>query len=926
MNKAETGNVLFTKADVRARKDFRNGQPSVVTIRGKVYDLSAYLSIAVDAATLTPRPESSMFPEDFTAQLTLSQGQDASDRLANQANIDDYLKCMELLFAAGLATESPEALSSCSMNPILIGLSLAVLLPMLMKLVLACVVPFLGLAGAPAYPTSASVLYLVYAKDESPVEMQKCIESIVDSHHPMERKFIFVIVDGEIMTEDSYTNRQQQSYRNMLSVLQYKDGDSNPHQYTSLSQRTETIANMAKVFSGRYCTPNGDFIPYILVSKTGSELEYEDERTVPGARGKRDSLFLLLRTIRALVNRESKLSPLEYEIYQHFVGKLMVDPGRFDYCISMDARSRLDPPAIEKLVNHLDTHPNQVMAGSQIRPTSYLSSFSSVMLSWPFYYGWDMHLRLEGLLGSSIHAFPPYASVLYRLRQVEGGEICILDQELLETFSNNCQVPTTMHDHQQMITGADRYIGTSLFIPYGLNGVKGDYVPKAATFRTLSDISFLGVAIQDFNGTFHLEWRLVREARSGFTQIYAFIRCFWMFCKPVVLLYWYYCLIYGIWLLTQLPKGSITISTLLSNNYLLVGSAVVVIIFLQFVMLFVRLKFALMISSLFYLLFGLPFYEILIPFIAIWCWDYPVAAYRLNSAVGKAQFVPYFSIAEWQNGVAEKRMYQNPAEPAPAMLEEQWIASKPASRKNSQPNILDNDTPGEVNASRLDPWNRVSTVQPLSRTSVVLDDQNTTSPAYSRVNTMRPDSLMPSWEYRSSQLPSPRKSKAATSSQYFQPTNFGEQPRPPPAARGTVRQSTDSADMAWRKSGALSRKSAAMTLNPNRAVSMARSDYSLSTVDGQRMSMRSLAPSTTSVYMDRMSMTDEQLAEMTGGVTKEEIKEEIRFVLDDADLNTVTRREVKEHLYLQFGDAVDVYGEFINSCIEEYTLEKLALI
>jgi len=80
------------------------------------------------------------------------------------------------------------------------------------------------------------------------------------------------------------------------------------------------------------------------------------------------------------------------------------------------------------------------------------------------------------------------------------------------------------------------------------------------------------------------------------------------------------------------------------------------------------------------------------------------------------------------------------------------------------------------------------------------------------------------------------------------------------------------------------------------------------------------------MYLDSMELDDDELAEMAGGITKDEVRDEIHFILEEADLNQVTKREVKEHLYTQFGDGIDVYNDYINHCIEEFTLEKLALI
>ncbi|KAJ3079340.1 hypothetical protein HK102_003852, partial [Quaeritorhiza haematococci] len=62
-------------------------------------------------------------------------------------------------------------------------------------------------------------------------------------------------------------------------------------------------------------------------------------------------------------------------------------------------------------------------------------------------------------------------------------------------------------------------------------------------------------------------------------------------------------------------------------------------------------------------------------------------------------------------------------------------------------------------------------------------------------------------------------------------------------------------------------------------------------------------------------------------VFKADVRDEIAWYLDDTDLNVTTRREVKEHLAARFGhEIVEGLGEFVEDCIEEFTLEKLALL
>lgn len=53
----------------------------------------------------------------------------------------------------------------------------------------------------------------------------------------------------------------------------------------------------------------------------------------------------------------------------------------------------------------------------------------------------------------------------------------------------------------------------------------------------------------------------------------------------------------------------------------------------------------------------------------------------------------------------------------------------------------------------------------------------------------------------------------------------------------------------------------------------------------------------------------------------EAIEQEIRVFLQDADLDSITRAQVKQHLYSVFGELQD--EELVHKCIEDITLEFL---
>jgi hypothetical protein len=156
-------------------------------------------------------------------------------------------------------------------------------------------------------------------------------------------------------------------------------------------------------------------------------------------------------------------------------------------------------------------------------------------------------------------------------------------------------------------------------------------------------------------------------------------------------------------------------------------------------------------------------------------------------------------------------------------------------------------------------------------------------------------------------------SESAAPEPYLKPTNFDEN-RTPIKPKGMLNRNTSASGVT--ESGAM------------RAISTAQSDYysEFGASDyGSSVRYSQMSRPTTSILLPEESLTEEALAEMTG-IGAEDVRQEIRHMLQDADLNSVTRRKIKNRLFMKFGSGIEHYDEFVNTCIEEFTLEKLALV
>jgi len=811
---------VISRSDVSKRNNFKPPKGNItsqtvlpssqIIIRRKVYEIGAYLRAATDNTTFTARADISLFPIEYTNLFLQAQGKDISDQYNALPNADVYLACMDDLFFVGYTPDN----AVCFLFPVTYALAGVVLLPMLLHFLLA-----LGHLAAALFeqvqpkPTSL-VAFLVHCKDESREELIRSVDSIAASNYDANRKVMIFMFDGETMVDER--RQMLPNYRLLLSLLRHSDGESNAQSYTSLAGSIDSLANNAKVYSGVYVGATNDAIPYLVVAKLGGQFEAkETSGAPPGQRGTRDSLRLFLNMMLAANNRDVAMSAVEYEVYVHLAEYLKIDPRQVEYCLTMDGRTQLQARAVSRLVSRLDTQGELSMAVARLEPRHYFDSFSTAMLAWPFFYRWDISLRLEHMTAGSITVPPTKSCVLYRLKHQIFGEPALLDPTIITQFSQGMNVPTTMHQHNQTRVADERFMTAVIKSDRLVQSLSVDYVRDAIAYRSMSDTDMFSLGMEDFNGTFHLFWALTRHASSVWLQVYAFFRAFYMLLTPAVIVCWYYFLGQG--LAQFMPRMSSIKSSKdflqNANGYLMLALFSSIIVLGQLVLMLLRLRLFQFISSLAYFIIGMPLYDVLVPLMAIWNWDTIVPAV-VNGNTNTA-FVASRTLNEWKSmeaGKQEDDQY-SPA-PPPPISPDLLAAQQPRQEMNRWDDI-------EYGEEEVQPLGPVSIMGPSPydefNDRVSLDeDPVIEAPPVAAITPVKP---------------------AAAAQQYFKPTNFDEDR---PAAR--PRDSVGSVG-GWRKSE-IGRKSIVPPVGPDRAVSMARSDYSSvysPSIQGNRVSMRSLA-------------------------------------------------------------------------------------
>lgn len=986
----------------------------MIAINGKVYKIGPYLGAATNAGRLLP--ERSLFPEEFTEALLRNVGRDATAEISGIRQAPEYMKCMDKLFYSGKYATT--FYDGCALiDPVTYSLAALILLVLLLKTFTWFFSGLAHLGFCKISLSTANVVGLISCYNESEYLLKKCIESFAASEYEQNQKLLFIVCDG-IMPN---SKTMKPTYETILNILDQTQTHSRSCSYKSVGEGIHAY-NTAQVFSGQYFYEM-ESIPYILVVKSGSK----NELRRLGNRGKRDSHLLFWGFLNRLSSKESLLSPLDFELLNHFRHYIRVDPRKLEYALTLDADTHLEKHTLAQLVEHLDTNGNSAVVTCQTEIHNHLHNFTTMLQAYSFFLSHEANVSFEGSFGTLSTTWGNCN--LVRLRRSDGS-LCALDTAVLEDYS---KIPDpTMHSRNFIYFGEDR--SSYLWIKNRIENAKVGYSARAVAHTDVPEkfLSMVGQFRQRWNASFHLKWQVLLGKFSLWTKLWTFFDFTSMILLPSVTVYFYS-------LLIRFAFGTYFVS------YLLAPAAFVAFLVINLLLLMLRLRGSYVILLLVFLLFGVPLFFIVLPVIAFWQSDnmlwsdskkvlgsgtlrshgcLPPQLDADGEMCSTVPRVPQLTLLSWEKGDFEtlsQPIYQSyplispvpkssPANlhhkilgkadspkyggaripnksttsPSPKVFTPRSLNHKISQSSDSSAGQLTapiKTSPKVSSSVKQSPRERFDSIDTLddgmsftitsnfskyegtpSGTSTPSLQPTPTPPARSMesLSKIRKQQAKPMKEVtvagsgrkmiqtpvsrpstpkvQPSAVPAPIETKSRNTKEkmYLQPTKFEKT-----ESRTKNSDKTDSRRRRSRRgqSGKIEVHSPAKLATsygsedlPLRALSVAPSDY-LSDAGSSPMDNRSLlTPRNAHRNMSNMfdnndkHVEDEDLIELAGGLTKEEIKEEVRVFLTDIDLNKVTRRQVKDHMYQQFGDSIDFYHDYVNLCIEEFTLEKLALI
>ncbi|KAL0079713.1 chitin synthase-domain-containing protein [Phycomyces blakesleeanus] len=393
------------------------GQAYVI-LDDQVLDVTSYLETATNVVRVSAGMNSRAFaldrmflPLDLTIYLFINLGKDISQyfdgNVSGDATIDDtYRACLKTLFFKGIV---PTAIpTGClRINPALWATMGAGLVYFLLKMNLAnlsrlkFVQRFLFASnhefssiGPFAWPYT---ILLIPCYAESPDTIKQTLDTLARTSYEDSRKLLLFVCDG--LVKSKYDVKE--THVCILEALGYSSTEEPiSRAYVSLGQNRRKI-NCAKVYSGFYETGRNR-VPFMVVVKVGNAREASGTR-VPGNRGKRDSMVLVLGFLERCMNLASnRMTPLEYELFNQSYNVLGLDPRNFKYMLLTDADTQVQSDVVQKMVTRLENDRSMLAISGHIRPANPEENFVTMLQIFPLYLTMFSSLAYEACMGSVI--------------------------------------------------------------------------------------------------------------------------------------------------------------------------------------------------------------------------------------------------------------------------------------------------------------------------------------------------------------------------------------------------------------------------------------------------------------------------------------------------------------------------------------------
>lgn len=440
MKRFYKGYYVISKKDVAKYGNDKNW----AIVDGQVYDLSNYvwtnqLSSNDASHQFLPSEVSQLFSAQAGADIS-SDFHTAMDTL-NATHRAATQNCLDNVFYAG--KEDFRDSAKCQVqNYLLLSFSILLVATILAKFLAA-------LQLTPKRNPEQQdkfVICQVPCYTEGEEELKKTIDSLAALQYDDKRKLIFLICDGLIVG----SGNELPTPRIVLDILGV-DPKINPEplMFKSVAEGSKQL-NYGKVYSGLY-EFEGHVVPYIVVVKVGRP----SERSRPGNRGKRDTQILLMRYLNR-VHFDAPMYPLELEIYHQMKNVIGIDPAFYEYILTIDADTSVEPEGLNRLVAVAADDSRVIALCGETKLDNEEGSWWTMIQVYEYYISHHLSKAFESLFGS-VTCLPGCFS-MYRIRSADKGRPLLISNRIIDEYSEN--KVDTLHKKNLLALGEDRFLTT----------------------------------------------------------------------------------------------------------------------------------------------------------------------------------------------------------------------------------------------------------------------------------------------------------------------------------------------------------------------------------------------------------------------------------------------------------------------------------
>ncbi|CAO1629389.1 unnamed protein product [Parajaminaea phylloscopi] len=451
--------VGFMGYDSSGITDLLNDGRSVAIYRGGIYDVTDYVKqgnkgvVTAPVGTQAPADTNAAFMSSPIIDLIVQNpGKDITKQFDSLALSADVLQrqrvCLRNLFYIGKTDgrNSPRCKFS---RYILLALSI----------VMVAIIGFKFLAALQfsrirkPEDHDRFVICQVPCYTEGEESMRKTIDSLAALKYDDKRKLLFIICDGMIVG----SGNDRPTPRIVLDILGVDPNlDPEPLSFLSIGEGSKQH-NLAKVYSGLY-EYSGHVVPYVVVVKVGKP----SERSRPGNRGKRDSQLVLMRFLNK-VHFGSPMNPTELEIYHQIKNIIGVNPSFYEYILQVDADTTVDQYSLGHFVSSFINDKKIIGLCGETSLSNAKQSFVTMLQVYEYYISHYLVKAFESLFGS-VTCLPGCFS-MFRLRTPDTHRPLFIANRVVDDYSENRV--DTLHTKNLLSLGEDRYLTTLVLKHFG---------------------------------------------------------------------------------------------------------------------------------------------------------------------------------------------------------------------------------------------------------------------------------------------------------------------------------------------------------------------------------------------------------------------------------------------------------------------------